>query len=186
MDFPSTICEAVLATSATTGLFKPVHIGARKFVDGALKANNPASEVEEEASNIWYNPTLELKSLVKCFVSIGTGHPGKKPIEDNAANFLARTLVDIATETESTADRFINLWRQQHEKKRYFRFNVHQGLQGVGLEEHAKQGTIEAATYEYLGHTEQKSRVRDCVQNLKSKQSVYMESFNQVSRLKST
>ncbi|KAL8650448.1 MAG: hypothetical protein Q9226_005138 [Calogaya cf. arnoldii] len=177
MDIPSTICEAALATSATTRFFKPVHIGARKFVDGALKANNPASEVEEEASSIWYSDTLDLKSQVKCFVSVGTGHPGKKPIEDNAANFFSRTLVDIATETESTAERFINLWRQQHEKGRYFRFNVHQGLQGVGLEEHAKQGTIEATTYEYMRHTEQKSRVRDCVQNLKTKQNKAKANF---------
>ncbi|KAL8894119.1 MAG: hypothetical protein Q9192_004599 [Flavoplaca navasiana] len=168
----STICEAALATSATTSFFQPVHIGARKFVAGALKANNPAEEVEDEASSIRYNPTVEFKSLVKCFISIGTGHPGKKPIEDNAAKFLAKTLIDIVTETESTADSFISRWRQQHETKRYFRFNVHQGLQDVGLEEHEKQGTIEAATYEYVRHTEQKSRVRDCVHNLKTKQSV--------------
>ncbi|KAL9628781.1 MAG: hypothetical protein Q9204_005667 [Flavoplaca sp. TL-2023a] len=173
----STICEAALATSATTSFFQPVHIGARKFVDGALKANNPAAEVEDEASSIWYNPTVEFKSLVKCFVSIGTGHPGKKPIEDNAAKFLAKTLVDIVTETESTAESFINRWRQQHETKRYFRFNVHQGLQDVGLEEHDKQGTIEAVTYEYVGHAEQKSRVRDCVQNLKTKQNKAKANF---------
>ncbi|KAL8861899.1 MAG: hypothetical protein Q9178_001768 [Gyalolechia marmorata] len=173
----STICEAALATSATTSFFQPVHIGARKFVDGALKANNPAAEVEDEASSIWYNPKVEFKSLVKCFVSIGTGHPGKKPIEENAAKFLAKTLLDIVTETESTADSFINRWRQQHETKRYFRFNVHQGLQDVGLEEHNKQGTIEAATYEYVGHTEQKSRLRDCVQNLKTKQNKAKANF---------
>lgn len=56
-----------------TSFFKPVHIGARLFVDGALKANNPAGEVEEEAVNIWCSGTGELKSLVKCFVPIGTG-----------------------------------------------------------------------------------------------------------------
>lgn len=167
----STICEAALATSAATSFFEPVHIGARKFVDGALKANNPVVEVEDEASNIWCSSTVELKPLVKCFVSIGTGHPGKKPIEDNIAKFLAKTLVAIATETESTADNFIGRWRQQYEQKRYFRFNVHQELQGVGLEEYKEQGTIEAATDEYLRHIEQKSRVRDCIHNLKKKQS---------------
>ncbi|KAL8909968.1 MAG: hypothetical protein Q9171_004734 [Xanthocarpia ochracea] len=168
----STICEAALATSATTSFFQPVHIGARKFVDGALKANNPAAEVEDEASNIWYNPTVEFKSMVKCFVSIGTGHPGKRPIEDDAAKFLAKTLVDIATETESTADSFINRWRQQYETKRYFRFNVHQGLQDVGLEEHEKQGTIEAATYEnplFTGRDnilrELEAKIRDAVED---------------------
>lgn len=173
----STICQAALATSAATSFFEPVRIGARKFVDGALKANNPVIEVEDEASNIWCSDTRELKPLVKCFISIGTGHPGKKPIEDNIAKFLAGTLVAIATETESTADEFIGRWRQQYEQKKYFRFNVHQGLQGVGLEEYEQQGIIEATTDEYLRHTEQKSRVKDCVHNLKMKQSVYIESF---------
>ena len=41
-----------LATSAATGFFDPVSIGARRFVDGALGANNPVDEVEEDASNI--------------------------------------------------------------------------------------------------------------------------------------
>ena len=173
----STICQAALATLAATSFFEPVHIGARKFVDGALKANNPAIEVEGEASNIWCSDIGELKPLVKCFVSIGTGHLGKKPIKNNIAKFLAGTLVAIATETESTADEFIGRWRQQYEQKRYFRFNVHQGLQGVGLEEYEQQGKIKATTDEYLRHIEQKSRVKDCVYNLKTKQSVYIESF---------
>ena len=103
----STIYQAALAILAATSFFEPVHIGARKFVNGALKANNPAIEVEGEASNIWCSDIGELKPLVKCFVSIGTGHPGKKPIKNNIAKFLAGTLVAIATETESTADEFI-------------------------------------------------------------------------------
>ena len=48
-DVPATICEAALATSAATSFFEPVHIGARKYVDGALGANNPVDEVEGEA-----------------------------------------------------------------------------------------------------------------------------------------
>ncbi|KAL8721873.1 MAG: hypothetical protein Q9181_007615 [Wetmoreana brouardii] len=170
LNIPSTICEAALATSAATTFFDAVKIGARKFVDGAFTANNPAEEVEKEASNIWCSGTLELKPQVKCFVSIGTGLPGKRAIDDNIAGFLVGTLKDIVTETESTAESFIDRWRQQHDQKRYFRFNVHQGLQRVGLEEYKEQGAIEAATYEYLRHIEQKSRVRDCIHNLKSKQ----------------
>lgn len=55
------------------------------------------------------------------------------------------------------------------QQKRYFRLNVQQGLQGIGLEEYEEQGAIEAATYEYLRHIEQKSQVEDCIHNLKSK-----------------
>jgi hypothetical protein len=150
-----------------------VSIGARQFVDGALGANNPVDEVEEEASNIWCSETGDIKPLVKCFISIGTGNPGMKAIKDNMFKFLSGTLVAIATETERTAERFAARWRQHFDKSRYFRFNVQQGLPGVGLAEYQEQGVIEATTDEYLRQTEQKLRVRDCVRNLRQKQSVY-------------
>ena len=177
LDIPATICDAALATSAATGFFDPVSIGARRFVDGALGANNPVDEVEEEASNIWCSESRDLKLLVKCFLSIGTGHPGKKAIEDNMLMFVSKTLVGIATETENTERKFIARWRKHFDEKRYFRLNVQQGLQDVGLAEYQAQGVIESATDEYLRHTQQKSRVRDCVLNLRQKQSVYIESF---------
>lgn len=142
-----------------------------------MGANNPVEEVEGEASNIWCSNTGDLKPQVKCFVSIGTGNPGKKAIEDKVAKFLSGTLVAIATETQKTADRFVARWRLHFDEKRYFRFNVEQGLQNVGLAEYQEQGTIEAVTDEYLRHTEQKLRVRDCILNLRQKQSVYIENF---------
>jgi predicted acylesterase/phospholipase RssA len=177
LDIRATICDAALATLAATGFFDPVSIGARQFVDGALGANNPVNEVEGEASNIWCSETGDLKPLVKCFIFIGTGHPGTKAIEDDMIKFLSKTLVAIAAETEKTADRFIYRWRQHFDERRFFRFNVQQGLQGVGLAEYKEQGTIEAVTYEYLRHQEQRFRVRDCVSNLKQKQSVYIKNF---------
>lgn len=72
------------------------------FADGGLGANNPVDEVEGEASSIWCFETGDLKPLVKCFISIGTGHPGKKPIDDSIFKFFGQTLVAIATETENT------------------------------------------------------------------------------------
>lgn len=172
-DCPATIYEAALATSALTTFFGPVSIGARKYVDGTLGANNPVDEVESETSNIWCPDTRDPKPLVKCFLSVGTGNPGKKAIEDNLSKFLSKTLMDIATETEKTATKFIERWAQHFDEKRYFRFNVHQGLQDVGLAECQQQGAIEAATDEYLDDQEQRSRLRDCVLNLKQKQSPY-------------
>lgn len=176
-DIPATICQAALATSAATGFFDPVSIGARQFVDGALGANNPVDEVEGEAANIWSSGKGDLKPLVKCFISIGTGNPGKKAIEDNMVKFLSGTLVGIVTETENTERKFIARWAQHFDEKRYFRFNVDQGLQDVGLAEYKEQGKMEAATDEYLQHQAQKFRVRDCVENLQQKQSVCIEDF---------
>lgn len=174
----ATVLQAALATSAATTFFDPVTIGARKFADGGLGANNPVEEVEGEASNIWCSDTGDLKPLVKCFVSIGTGNPGKKAVEDNMIKFLSGTLVELATQTEKTEKRFIANWRQHFDEKRYFRFNVDQGLQNVGLAEYQEQGAIEAATDGYLDHQGQEFWVRDCIQNLKLKRSVYIENFS--------
>lgn len=174
----ATICQAARATSAATTFFEPVAIGARRFADGALGANNPVDEVEGEASDIWCEQTGDLKPLVKCFISIGTGNPGKKAMEDNLLKFVSKTLPALTTQTEQTEKRFIAKWRQHYESKRYFRFNVDQGLQDVGLAEYKDQGLIETATEGYLDHQVVEFRVRDCVENLKSKQSVYLENFS--------
>lgn len=173
----ATICQAALATSAATTFFDPVSIGDRSFADGGLGVNNPVDEVEGEASNIWCPETGGLKPLVKCFISIGTGNPGKKPFEDSMLKFLGQTVVEIATETENTEKRFIARWARHFDEKRYFRFNVEQGLQGIGLDECNKTGVMEAATEGYLTHMTQKFRVRDCIQNMRLKQSVYLEDF---------
>jgi predicted acylesterase/phospholipase RssA len=176
-DIRATICQAALATSAATTFFEPVSIGYRNFADGGLGANNPVDEVEGEASNIWCSETGDLKPLVKCFISIGTGNPGMKAFEDSMIKFLGQTVVEIATETENTERRFMARWAGHFDNKRYFRFNVDQGLQGVGLDEYKRVDAMEAATSGYITHTAQKFRVRDCIQNLKLKQSVYIEDF---------
>jgi hypothetical protein len=53
--------------------------------------------------------------------------------------------------------------------QRYFRFNVEQGLQGIGLEEFAKKPVIEAATQAYMTSPQQKMVVAICAKNLKLK-----------------
>lgn len=79
-DIGATISQAALAASAATSFFSPVSIGTLNFTDGGLLANNPAGEVENEAANIWCPEagTGDLQGLVKCFISIATGDPGKK------------------------------------------------------------------------------------------------------------
>lgn len=167
-----TICEAALATSAASGFFEAVEIDDCLFVDGALGANNPVEQVENEASDFWCRETGELKPLVKCFLSIGTGNPGKKPVQDRVDKFLSETIVGMATETEKAAGLFIRRWKQHYNTGAYFRFNVDQGLQDVGLEEHDKRGTIKMATRQYMDDGPQEKSVRELVTNLKQKQSV--------------
>ena len=167
---PATICEAALATSAATSFFDPVTIGASQYVDGALRHNNPVSEVEAEAQDLWCpddgtSNVEDLKSLVKCFISIGTGAPAKTEIPNNVIKMLSK-LRSLATDTEAANNSFQDRWRRALIDKRFFRFDVAQGLQDVGLAAHEKQGTIKEATSGYLDEREQQTRLHDCVGNL--------------------
>ena len=168
----ATICEAVRATSAATSFFNPTTIGprGREFVDAGLGANNPVEQIWNEAQNIWCSGEQELQQFLKCFVSIGTGSPGLKPIAKGAFKFFSETLVNIVTQTEETAKVFINRHRYLYQRKRYFPFNVQQGLQGVGLEEYEKEALIDAATAEYMDSQQTKLDVEACVSNLRLKQ----------------
>ncbi|TPX25061.1 hypothetical protein DIZ76_010510 [Coccidioides immitis] len=169
LNIKPTIVEAALATSAATSFFDPVTIGFRTFVDGGVGANNPVNQVEQEASNIWCPKSGDLKPLVKCFVSIGTGNTGKAALDYNAAKF-AQALVDLTTDTEFTAKDFIARWRGHYEEGRYFRFSVDHGIENLDLAEYRAQGLIEAAADDYIHHQEQKFKIQSCVQNLLKKE----------------
>ena len=121
--------------------------------------------------------TGDLKPLVKCFISIGTGNPGKNLFRNKLPKFLGETVMQIVTGTEAIEKKFMARWDKHFDEKQYFRFNVEQGLQNIGLEEYRKKGVIEAASEGYLTHTAQKFRVRDCIQNLRLKENVYIENF---------
>ena len=176
-DIPATVWEAALATSAAVTFFDACALGNRVFLDGGTGANNPVREVEEEATIIWTEDKGQLERLVKCFISIGTGHPGIDAVKDSVYGFLTKTLVQLATDTEKVAKQFVGTWAGHFEKKRYYRFNVEQGMQGMELHEYKKIGTMEATTELYLNHAERKQRVRDCTQNLALKESVYLYDF---------
>jgi hypothetical protein len=51
-DIRAIICDTAFAISAATGFFDHVSIGARRFVNDALRANNPVNEVKGEVLNI--------------------------------------------------------------------------------------------------------------------------------------
>ncbi|KAJ4211786.1 hypothetical protein NW759_012074 [Fusarium solani] len=140
------------------------------YLDGGLGANNPVEQVVAEARCIMGCETGELKPLVKCLISIGTGNPGMKSINKNFLRFFSETIVNISTETEKTAKKFALEWRDLSEAHRYFRFNVEQGLQDVDLSEYKETGKIKAATQEYLEHADRETLVEECVKNLNMKQ----------------
>lgn len=114
---------------------------------------------------------------MKCLISIGTGNPGVASVEGDIRGFL-QTLKNIATETETTANESLSEHRGLLDQHRYFRYNVEQGLQDVGLEEYRKQPRIEAVTLSYLNIEVQKRNLRKCAENLGKKQCVCAEDFS--------
>ncbi|KAL9134141.1 MAG: hypothetical protein Q9175_004673, partial [Cornicularia normoerica] len=168
----ATIWEAARATSAASGFFDPISIGkhSQEYVDAGLGCNNPVDEVWTEAQDIWSPEEDDLAALVKCVISIGTGDPGTSPIEDVAFKLFTKTLKDIATETEKTAETFAKNHRGLLSQERYFRFNVHQGLQSVGLEEYKKEKDIVSATSLYMESQHMQLETRSCSQAMKDKE----------------
>ena len=168
-----TILQAAMATSAAPTYFSGVPIQGMKFVDGALGANNPAFEVEGEATDLWCPESALIRSLVKCFISIGTGHLGIRSISDKGAKNFAQSLQKQATETEKTNQTFMKQWRSQVEQWRCFRFNVSHGLDKVTIAEYTQQSLISAAAAAYLQEITTQASVRFCVKNLRAKQCMY-------------
>ncbi|KAJ5369811.1 uncharacterized protein N7496_005903 [Penicillium cataractarum] len=176
----ATICQAARATSAATTFFEPATVGdsQQKYADGGLGANNPIFEVWEEAKDIWSPNSDNLSKLVKCSVSIGTGHEKTTPIFDGPYKFMTKTLAAIATQTEKTAEQFHRQQSEMFKANRCFRFNVDHGLQEVGLEEYKKFATIMSATSVYLESEAVHTKLIQCAVNLMQKECVCIEDFS--------
>ncbi|RPA80558.1 hypothetical protein BJ508DRAFT_239903 [Ascobolus immersus RN42] len=176
-----TVCQAALATSAATTFFAPVEIEGCQYVDGAFGANNPIEFVEKEARSLWTgsqirseNNTLveipeRLEDMVKCILSVGTGKPEQKVIEDNVFKFT-KVLAKMATATDQAEHRFISRWSHHFKNGRLFRFNVTNGLQEVELHEHKKRPLITKVTHQYLQDTLLHPSFEGCASNLSLKQ----------------
>ncbi|CAK7198610.1 hypothetical protein SEUCBS139899_001274 [Sporothrix eucalyptigena] len=160
----ATIWQACRATSAATTFFDPIAIGPfdEEFVDGALGANNPINFLWNQAQDIWGD---QLESKLQCVVSIGTGVPNLQPVRDDVLG-IWKTLKDIATETEKTAQQFHRDKASLYDEGRYFRFNVDQGLQEIGLEESKKKKEIAAATRHYIESQIVFRQMQACANNL--------------------
>jgi hypothetical protein len=146
------IWEAARATSAASSFFDPIRIDmgkyAEEFIDGAQAgANNPVREVYNEAKDVWDPEPLE--SNLNCMISIGTGVPSVEPFRIGLLE-IGDTLVRISTDTEQTAESFQRSHSDLDETDRYFRFNVRNGLENIGLEDSAHKDEIMAITERYV------------------------------------
>lgn len=144
-EIPCTIWEAARATSAASSFFSHIDIGSQRFTDGATECNNPVEDLLDEANEIWPGALDRVARIV----SIGTGKPKLEAFGKNLIE-VGKTLVRISTDTERVAERFERFSHDRGLDGAYFRFNVTQGLEDVGLESYDQQGKIWAATNHYL------------------------------------
>ncbi|KAI7770703.1 hypothetical protein LZL87_004490 [Fusarium oxysporum] len=165
----TTVWQACRATSAATTFFDPIAIGPyqEQFVDGALGANNPVYMLWTQAQDLWGDD--QLRSCLRCLVSIGTGVPALRPVRDDVLG-IGATLTNLATETERTAEQFRRDKSSLDDEGRYYRFNVSRGLEDVGLEESKKQREIAAATGRYIESQDVFKQMRACANSLARKQ----------------
>ena len=162
----TTIWQAARATSAATTFFDPIEFGDEEFVDGATGANNPSPQMWTEATDKWREGSeWHLSEILQCMVSIGTGMPSLAPFKDDILG-IGGTLLQIATETQKTAEQFERDHADLQDKKCLFRFNVLQGLENIGLEEASQRKTIMAATRRYLESQDVFTRLQACAKNL--------------------
>ena len=122
-------------------------------MDGGGGYNNPVQEAYEEAMACWDSPLSD----IQCIVSIGTGKGSLEAFGRNLKQ-VGRTLLNIVTDTDEKAASFARVHPQYDKEgadRRYFRFQVVQGLESVGMAEHEKMKEIAAATQIYMENTDQ-------------------------------
>jgi predicted acylesterase/phospholipase RssA len=169
------IWEAARATTAAPTFFKRIVIGgagsAEPFVDGGMGCNNPAAIVLQEAAAAFPG------RHVSCLVSIGAGHaqtisipkPGLLhwvlPLE--VVNAMKR----IATDCERTAHEVAK--RFQETKDVYFRFNVEQGLQDVGLAHWERLDEVTTHTKQYMLSVDTEKQLSSAVAAIQAKEQAF-------------
>lgn len=108
--------EALRATSAANTYFQEHRKGQYRYVDGALKGNNPVYQVMMEADELWDRPDAVM-------VSIGTGEKTPAPIEGNIFK-LASTLTKALINPGDTDIRFRRDYPILVDRDLAYRFSV--------------------------------------------------------------
>jgi predicted acylesterase/phospholipase RssA len=165
-----TIWEAARATSAAPYFFKPIVIKNKhgvetRYIDGGLRQNNPTDRLLREAEEVF--PDRD----VACIISLGTGQKRaiqlrKSPrIPKIELYSIFKLLQKITTDCEEKHQEIAYRFRYRSPNV-YFRFNVEQGMQGLGLEEWTKLDRIHAFTRQYVQSPEADRRINAAVNSL--------------------
>lgn len=162
------IWEAGRATSAASSFFEPIAIGSlgQEFLDGGTGANNPVLQLWNEAADTFCDGSgSRLHKDLRSIVSIGTGISDLTDFGDDPFA-IAKTLLDMSTETQTTANDFHRAHSDLDDEGKYYRFNVARGLATIGLEEADKAKRIKELTDAYLTEQSTHTSIRRCARTL--------------------
>jgi len=153
------VWEVCRATAAATSFFDPIKISCGpikiEFLDGATRANNPIDELWDEARAIF---GADFQRRLQCLVSIGNGEAGHINFEQTAHGAL-KALKQLTVETKRAHTQFLQN-HQDLKARTYYRLNVVEGLQSIGLEEADKREDILACTKSYLDEEMSRDKLR--------------------------
>jgi hypothetical protein len=180
------IWKVARATMAAPTYFSSVTIDifpGSRFLDGGLGTNNPSFFGLVEVGDMYRTNKRETaerenmriqKPVVEVLVSIGTGARkgvsrfGKKGPLTELFN-LVRYMQAMATDVEETHQHMLRLCRQSQPETQYFRFNVIDGLDRIGLTGDRRRGKtqqslerIDEATRNYLQTAIVRGQLREC------------------------
>ena len=165
-----TIWEAVRATSASPNFFKRIVIDGEPYVDGGMGCNNPVQQVLQEAELVFPD------RHVACIISIGAGQARTLSIPKLGwfQRVLPLQVVEairkIATDCEESAQ--VVARRFERTPGIYFRFNVEQGLQEIGLEQWERLDGVRAHTGQYTRMADVDPRLDAAVTSICGRQRV--------------
>ncbi|KIJ50015.1 hypothetical protein M422DRAFT_160096 [Sphaerobolus stellatus SS14] len=163
------IWEAARATSATPTIFGQISIAGlgypkQSYIDGGVGRNNPTKQILEEAQLIFPD------QHVACVISIGAGKastisiPKPNLFQRIIPTELIRATIAITTDCEAIEQEIAQRFRNVPDF--YYRFNVEQGLQSIGLAEFDKMENVVAHTNQYIRMEEAKLRLVKAVSAL--------------------
>ncbi|KIJ30077.1 hypothetical protein M422DRAFT_187590, partial [Sphaerobolus stellatus SS14] len=169
------IWEAARATSAVPIFFERISIGGpgcpkQSYIDGGVGRNNPTKQILEEARLIF--PDRHVANII----SIGAGKastisiPKPSLFQRIIPTELIRATIAIATDCDTIEQEVAQRFRNVPDF--YYRFNVEQGMQSIGLVEFDKMENVIAHTDQYIRMEEVKQRLVNAVSALRQRKAL--------------
>ncbi|KAG9121470.1 hypothetical protein FRC07_002564 [Ceratobasidium sp. 392] len=168
-----TIWEAICASMAHPAHFKSIDIGEapmrQSFVTSSLGCSNPTAHVLEEVKRVYPD------RHVSCIIVVGAGHtktihiPEPSPLQrmqlaPTDANAVA---MSVAMDTERVAHEITMRFRSTTDV--YFRLNVEQGMQTIGLDSWDQLGKVVVHTRAYMRHAEVNANIDKIVKAIRER-----------------